>query len=80
MVPRTLVFSASDSVSGHCRPIPPPETPEHSQASLVQCLVGSLLLSPGSWVNILFVPSKSLFPQSVEVLYSNPTDVQSQIP
>ena len=29
--------------------MPPPETPGHSQASLGQSLVGSLLLSPGSW-------------------------------
>ena len=29
--------------------MPPPETPGHSQASLAQSLVGSLLLSPGSW-------------------------------
>ena len=28
---------------------PLPETPEHSQASLAQSLVRSLLLSPGSW-------------------------------
>ena len=34
------------------RPLPthtPPETPGHSRASLGQSLVGSLLLSPGSW-------------------------------
>ena len=36
-----------------------------SQASLGQSLVGSLHLSPGSWcAQVLFVPSKSLFPQS----------------
>ena len=29
--------------------MPPPETPGHSQASLGQSLVGTLLLSPGSW-------------------------------
>ena len=34
-------------------------------ASLGQSLVGSLLLSPGSWSHkVLFVPSKNLFPQS----------------
>ena len=27
----------------------PPDTPGHSSASLGQCLVGSLFLSPGSW-------------------------------
>ena len=29
--------------------MPPPESPGHSQASLGQSLLGSLLLSPGSW-------------------------------
>ena len=46
---RTAVFSAPDLAANHCRPMPLPETPGHSQASLGQCLVGSLLLSPGSW-------------------------------
>ena len=39
----------SNSAAGHHRPTPPPETPGHSQASLGRSLVGSLLLSPGSW-------------------------------
>ena len=34
----------------NCRPTPPPQTPGHSQASLAQSLVGTLLLSPGSWL------------------------------
>ena len=34
---------------------PPPETPGHSQASLGQSLVGSLLFSPGSWCTQGFV-------------------------
>ena len=34
--------------SRHCQPTPP-ETPGHSRASLGQSLVGSLLLSPGTW-------------------------------
>ena len=39
------------------------ETPRHSQASLVQSLVGSLLLSPGSLcTQVSVVPSQSLFP------------------
>ena len=33
---------------GLCRSMPPLETPGHSQASLAQSLVGSLILSPGS--------------------------------
>ena len=35
--------------SSHRRPMPLPETPGHSWASLGQFLVGSLLLCPGSW-------------------------------
>ena len=35
--------------AGHHRPTPLPETPGQSQASLGQSLLGSLLLSPGSW-------------------------------
>ena len=43
------VFSAPEPSSGHCWPTPPPETPGHSQANLAESLVGSLLLSLGSW-------------------------------
>ena len=40
----------------HCpQPTPPLETPGHSQASLGQSLVGSLLLSSGSWCTQDFV-------------------------
>ena len=61
----TVVFSAPDPATGHCRPTPPPETPGHSQALLGQSLAESLLLSPGSWcAQALLLPSKSLFPQS----------------
>ena len=48
-VPCTAALSAPNAVLGHCQPTPPPETPGHSRASLGQSLVGSLLLSPGSW-------------------------------
>ena len=42
-----------------------PEIPRHSQASLGQSLVGSLLLSSGSWcAQGLFVPSRCLFLKS----------------
>ena len=51
----TIVFSAPDPTAGHCIHMPPPETPGHSQASLAQSLVGSLLLSPGSWCTQGFV-------------------------
>ena len=63
--PRTVVFSSPDHTAGHCQPTLLPETPGHSQASLAQSLVESLLLSPGSWcTQDFFVPSKSLFLQS----------------
>ena len=44
----TGVLSVTNPEAGHHRPMPPPETPEHSWASLGQSLVRSLLLSPGS--------------------------------
>ena len=45
----TATLSAPDPEAGHCQPKPLLETPGHSWASLGQSLVGSLLLSPGSW-------------------------------
>ena len=61
----TVVLSAPDPAAVHCQLTPPPETPGHSQASLVQSVVGSLLFSPGSWcAQGPGVLSKSLFPQS----------------
>ena len=66
---RTLLVSVPDPVADHCRPTPPPETPRHSQASLVQSPVGSLLLSPGFWCTKGFVVlSKTLFPWVFSVL------------
>ena len=47
--PCTAALSAPDPAAGHSWPTPPLETPGHSRASLGQSLVGSLLLSPGSW-------------------------------
>ena len=51
----TGVLSVPNPEAGHHRPMPPPETPGHSWASLGQSLVGSLLLSPGSWCTQVFV-------------------------
>ena len=45
----TAALSAPNPAVGRHRPTHPPETPRHSRASLGQSLVGSLLLSPGSW-------------------------------
>ena len=42
-------LSAPDPAAGRCPPTTSLETPGHSQESLGQSLVGSLLLSPGSW-------------------------------
>ena len=50
----TAVFSAPDPTAGHCQPVPSLETPGHSQASLAQSLIGTLLLSPGSWYTQAF--------------------------
>ena len=64
--PRTAAASVPDPAAGHCQPTPLPETPKHSQASLAQSLVGSRLLSPGSWFAQDFVCAlqESLFLQS----------------
>ena len=51
----TAALLVPDPAAGHCQPTPPPETSGHSQASLGQSLVGSLLLSPGSWWALGFV-------------------------
>ena len=44
----TAALSATNPEANYHRPMPPPETPGHSRASLGQSLMGSLLLSPGS--------------------------------
>ena len=51
----TAALLVQDPAEGHGRPMPLPETPGLSQASLGQSLVGSLLLSPGSWCTQGFV-------------------------
>ena len=65
MVLCTTTLSAPSLAAGHCWPTPPLETPGHSRASLSQSLWGhcSFLLGPGVH-RVLFVPSKSLFPES----------------
>ena len=45
----SATLSEPNLAADHHRPVPPPETPGHSQASLGQSLVGSPFLSPGSW-------------------------------
>ena len=56
-------LSAPNPAAGHCQPTPPLETPGHSQASLCQSPVGSLLLSPGSWcTRFCLCPPRVYFP------------------
>ena len=45
----TAALSPPNPEAGHCRPRPRLETPGNTRASLGQSLVGSLLLSSGSW-------------------------------
>jgi len=61
----TVALSAPDPIAGQQWPISSLETPGHSQASMGQFLWGhfSFLLGPGEH-KVLFVPSKSPFPQS----------------
>ena len=59
--PATL--SAPSPAAGHHQPRPPLETPGYSRASLGQSLVGSLLLSPGSWcTRFCLHPPRVYFP------------------
>ena len=65
----TATLSASNPAAGHHQHTPPLETSGHPPASLGQSLVGSLLLSPGSWcTQDSFLPFKILFPSPVYVL------------
>ena len=52
---RTAVLSAPNPAAGHHQPTPLPGTPGHSGTNLGQSLVGSVLLSPGSWCTQGFV-------------------------
>ena len=66
----TATLSAPSSATGHRQPTPPPETPGHSRASLDQPLVGSLLLSPGSWCTQGFIcATKSVSPVLYKFLW-----------
>ena len=56
-------IQCSNPAAGCCQLLPLLETTGHSQANLVQSLVRTLLLSPGAH-KVLFLASKSLFPQS----------------
>ena len=51
----TAALSTPDPVAGHCWRMSPLETAGHSWVCLGRSLVGSLLLSPGSWCAQAFV-------------------------
>ena len=60
----TATLSAPNPAAGHHQPMPPLETPGHK--SLGQIVVGSLLLSPGSWcTGICLCPPRVYFPVCV---------------
>lgn len=67
-----------DPAAGHCGPTPSPELPKRSQASLPQSLAGSWFLSPGfsCACGFVCVLQQSLFPRPMEVLQSNPAELQ----
>ena len=61
---KTMTTSFKRSHAGTATLSAPDRAAGDSQARLGQSVVVSLLLSPGSLcTNVLFVPSKSLFPQ-----------------
>ena len=62
---RTVTLSAPNPAAGHGRPMPLPEIPGllTGKSGSVSCGHCSCLLDPGVH-KVLFVPSKSLFPQS----------------
>ena len=56
------ILTAPNPAAGHHQPMPLPETPGHSWASLGQSFVGSLLFSPGFLVHrVLLCPPKVYF-------------------
>ena len=63
----TAALSASDSEAGHHRPMPPLDTPGHSQASLGQ--FSMRVTAPFSWVLVLtkfcLCPPRVCFPSPV---------------
>ena len=77
--PRTVVFSAPDPMAAHYRPTPSLKTLGCSQAILAQSLVGSLLLSPGSWCAEGFVCSLQACVSPVLWKYCNQIPLASKV-
>ena len=62
----TATLTAPNPAACHHRLLPPLEIPGHSWASLGQSLLGSLLLSPGSWCTRFYLcPLRVCFPSPV---------------
>ena len=79
--PRTVAVSAPDPVAAHCCPHLCWRLPNTHRQVWLSLLWGhcSFLLHPGTHKTLLCPPSVC-FPSPVEVLKSNPTGLQSQIP
>ena len=75
----TAALSAPDPAAGHRQPMTPLETPGHSRASLAQSLVGSLLLSPGSWCKQGFVCALQLSVSPVLCEFCNQIPLVSKV-
>ena len=58
----TATLSVPNPAAGHRQPMPLPETPGPSWACLGQCLVGSLLFSPGSTQGFVCALQESVSP------------------
>ena len=63
----------------NCRPMPPPETPGYSQAKLTQSILGTLLLSPGSWCTDGFVCAPQEFVSPVLWKFCNQIPLASNV-
>ena len=74
-----VVFSTPDSAACHCQPTPLLETLLHSQASLHQSLVGSLLLSSGFWCTQGFVCAFQEFVSPVLWKFCNQIPLASKV-
>ena len=61
----SIMITSFKVPAGYYQPMPLQEIPGHARASLGQSLMGSLLLSPGSWCTQVFVGALQEFVSSV---------------
>ena len=78
----SAALCASNSASGHHQPMPPPETPGHSQSKSGSVSYGVTALF--SWVLVCtkffsVCPPRVCFPVLCKLCSQNPTDLKSQI-